>query len=367
MNHLQINFAPLKNQTPQFYIFRKIAKPEERKKDFKEFVKKLYSVEESLSYWYSFKELDGFERIEFNEDNLANWRIKKLWLEDQLYSLNQTLGNRTFLTTRFNFRLNFILENHIEGKEVVWIEPYYLKKNNLIGFLINFRFFRNRNKSKEPQTNKELVLSLALTKDFKVNKNYHIDLYTKIRQFARLFYPEHFKNSPIDFISLAKLESPKLAAKHYLFKNKVEGTSQFNGLRENGPYTMPSTIPTFIFCFKKGEERLIKELVNKLNGIGDRTFQGFEKIFKTQFHAKYLDITNLGPEDIINTIKEKIGELENCVAVFVEPTNKEKDSINFYFKVKFSSLNKKLPVQFIQYKNYRKIIYDFEFCTSTFC
>jgi hypothetical protein len=346
MDKVSLNFSALANQNFTFKSFRKLRLPDDRKGMFPNVRSvKEYINNEIIYFWYSNEFIEGFEEIECSK--VSPRSVVLLWLESELKKMNQTLEKDTYLKiNRFNFKLYFIIKTHSEGNEVVGIEPYYLEQTKEYGLLIDFKFARLSNT--KVQSIKELVLSLSLSSDFRANKNFNTDKYEKIKLFAQKYF-NFFRSTPINFKKFTEFEAPKLSAKKYVFAS-TENSSQFQGLNNDSPVRKINEIVNLIFLYKEGEERAAREFLDKLKGEHkvDKTFKGFEAVFKSSIKVFPLKYTNNDPSIICSQIIEK--RTQNMLVVIFQNDNiSSLENNNFYYHIKNLLIDNNIPSQFVSY------------------
>lgn len=179
---LQLNFSPLMEQNFSFIIYRKERKENEKRENFS-FGVHGYNLprtteiknEKYEKYWVSNTEQENFKPFECTPF-INNALTINFLLHELEQKCNATLKTDDFFT-EYSFatkKINFVLSTQIEGKQVVWVEPYYLKESAQFGFLIDFTF----NKNEAQAFNKNVqILSLSLDKSGKSNTSLYFDKY----------------------------------------------------------------------------------------------------------------------------------------------------------------------------------------------
>ena len=343
-SNIAINFSPLKNDNFSFSIYRKRRKQSDKKPDI-EFIfgsrlPEKKGESEYRPYWVSFDFIEGFEVFECKR--LANIHLTKsymLWLlkRNVLQKLKEEEHFLFLKKTKYK-RLYFVLESHKEGKETVWLEPYYLERKDKFGFLIDFKFL----KSEGVEFNRKVqILSLSLNSIGRSNTSFYSDKYIKIRSFAKLFYQDIFLNTLLDFEPSIELPYQRLVQKRFLVKNSVEIDNQ-SKMRGIGPLKGLVDTMNIFFLHKVSERKIIATFYNELQVELESIFNA-----KIKFTGHKCDeITT----DEIKILKETIlkGKYSNPLVLVLKKSQEEEDKLYYSTKYEFSKDN--IPVQFINYK-----------------
>lgn len=340
---IAINFSPLKRDNLNFYIYRKKRKSSDRKpEDSLIFGAKLPEKKGDRKfndYWVSFSEFKESEVFECNRmTNLSLTKSYILWILKKI--VNETLNENQYLVlpnTKYK-RLYFILNSYPEGKETVWLEPYYLKKEDKFGFLIDFKFLRNT----EIEFNRKIqILSLSLNSIGRSNTSFYSDKYIKIRLFAKQFYKKVFSSSSIDFDSITELPCRRLIQKRFIVKNNREVDSQ-NKMRGIGPLRELSDTMNIFFLHKVTERKIIASFYAELQKELEVIF-GVHVVLNGHKCEK---ITNQEVLKLRSLIKS--GNYSNPLVLVLKKNQEEENDLYFFTKYEFSKEN--IPVQFINYE-----------------
>ena len=187
------------------------------------------------------------------------------------------------------------LAKHPEGTETIWLEPYYLKKSDSFGFLIDYKFWINKEYQQKIQGHiDKKILRLSGTLDNKgySNKAFYLFKYEKIKLFLNKYYQnisqiKTRENNKV--FSLSKefniLNNYKLNSKTYLFGKEKESQSAYSGLQKYGPLQLPDVPAKYLFVFKEKDRNTAINLWRGLQGTTfNNTFSGIELLFKIQFN-----------------------------------------------------------------------------------
>lgn len=143
---IKINFWPLKNQHIEFVVWRKKYGGEIKEGLYSDLHKNSLPVtvddkDIRRDYWVSFTERQGFEK--FNCKGEYNNFLTKDFLFHAIVERTQgVLNQKQFILPTGKFRkcIDYVLEEHDEGSQLVWLEPYLLRVTGEFGFLLDFRF-----------------------------------------------------------------------------------------------------------------------------------------------------------------------------------------------------------------------------------
>ena len=136
-------------------------------------------------FWIVFEPQENFEEFTCKAD--YDWNLTKKFL---LLKIKENSSQLTSETREiFRERVSFIIRQHGEGDEIIWLEPYYLHETKAFGLLIDFEFRKNTNVlfSKKGQ-----VLSLSLDRHYRSNKDFYHGKYEKVQFFIRHYLPKLF-------------------------------------------------------------------------------------------------------------------------------------------------------------------------------
>jgi len=346
-----LNFISLTKQDFEFIIYRKENKGE-KKEDvgnhiyfntlpFKE------NFEERKNYWISFSQKEGFEKFVCKPE--YNIKVAEHYLYYCLMKqVKEKLDGGDYLIPKNKFRklIYLILKNHPEGNECLLVSPYYLKSDKKLGFLIDFKFIKER----EQEFNRKVQqLSLSLDKDFKSNSNYYIDKYSRLEEFKTKFYskifPLQFDNNNLELDStFISTPAYTLKTKTYIVGNSKECNSQFMGIKNYGPYKSLEKPITLLFFFKTEHKVFASDLAKSLKGEMFSTFDGIVSFFKIpNIKIKGIEVKD---NDFTKSIKIEIENKtnENFIPIIILSKNENE----LYYEIKYEILkNHKMAVQFV--------------------
>ena len=365
MANIKLNFLPLDNNSFDYTIYRKLPEGEE-KLDKSEMRYPFFEGDANttkVNYNISFKPKNGFVKYVVNSGDFLGLTKKFLLLK-----LLETLDG-TFCPYTYNHykrfteeQVEFITEEFPEGNRVIFLTPYYLEEQKKFGFLIDFKFIKNES----TQFNKQVQrLSLSLDDHYRSNKNYYSEKYHLIQSFIRFSYVTwstlNIGETKINISNkLNDVASFLLNKKEYLFNVNKSAYSQFQGIKNYGPYKRIDDQVVFVFIFeerfKSFANQLYLSLIGKLN---PGTFSGFESMFKIKFgleNVKQIGLLNNSYSElskVVNEVKQYKEGNANVIGIYIEDhdlDNKAATSANYYY-LKYNFIKEDIPLQVVNYRS----------------
>ena len=238
-----------------------------------------------IDYYISFVPCEGSTKHVCNSFDNVSMTLK--WLSYQLNEkTNETLSkNEFFIGTNFIPRISYIIKKSYYGSQVVDVEPYYLRKKRIFGFLIDFRFVATPIYKFSDEVRK---LSLSITPEGSKNKNLYMDKHRIIMSFITNTLPKLFPLQYSEGIlhikeDLYPIPCLLLNEKQYIFRNEKIFQNQFKGLSLYKPRAQPEKKPLFVFILQKNRVNVSRELVKALRGETYSTFSGMKRMFDVDF------------------------------------------------------------------------------------
>ena len=343
-----LNFFPFLDQVGRIRIFRKIALEEERPfPNCKKYKLPKNQDESYESYWVIYESCEDFE--EYDCDYRTNIVLTLNYYFNKIVSVTKEhLESKSFESIeKFNNRIYYNIENFDEGKRQVYVQPYFLKKNNKFGILLGFRF-----KNESNQFNRRIQqLSLSLDSDFRSNTSYYSDKYWMIGKFIKNDFLKIFNDiDGLKCISkFEELKSSKLDIKNYILRNG-ESNSQYQGIKKFKPLKPVKESLSLYFIYLKGKREYAIRLIEALKGQSyPNIFSGLNAIFELQIaKVKGASLDSFSDEAILTTI-EKIKELNGKVIpiVILNKKNIDKEENKDYFRLKYLFVNNNIPIQVV--------------------
>ncbi len=345
---LQINILPIENSKFTFSLYSKVYPAFEKNPlvYFTRINEEIYGV--SISAYEDFKrnDFDSFDSTE-----LTKWYLYNLLKEN---CKRNSISYNEF--DKFQRYIDIKLNEDDFGQEIVTITPTYVNSKKVFGFMLNYRFIKNKNVSFSREIQ---IRSLSLDRNGNENKNYYIDKYNKITSFIKKYYQHVFSFNDLTVSqSFLKITSSTLETKKYLFGNSNINNSQFQGIKNFGPYLPINTtnyIPKICFIYRNNEKNYSYKLYHALFGKTYPTFSGMEKMFHFALNKDSVlgeGITDYSVDNIkivIQHLKEKYPE-DFIVPVLIVPWSKEsasEEQEKLYFELKHLFLINNMASQFI--------------------
>jgi hypothetical protein len=343
--NLALNFSPLKQQNFQFQIYRKLKTANEKKESFSFAVsdralpKNKGDMNEYPRYWVSLtsqKDFEPFTCDSFDNPYLTTEylfaKLKKRCSE--ILSEDQCFADESF----FAQRMKFVNKSLREGNQLIWVEPYYLKETQKIGFLIDFKF----DKARTQQFNKKVQqLSLSLDTEYRWNKSFYADRYSQVKMFAQLYYSEVFKGTDLDFFTNELLPVSYLEKKKYVFGENKEGFSQYK-LKDYGVFEKVKEDVIIYFFYRDEESSLVKDFHKQLSNLLQNTY-GLNVTYKS------FKSNEISPESIQKVISEIKAIPENTKSLVVFLMRQKEQENDNYFRCKYEFTKENIPTQFLAY------------------
>ncbi len=366
--NIALNFLPIRKDSFYFTIYRKEFAGE-RKEDISGGLE-LYrnslpatieNIDERKEYWVSFESKNGFEIFKCKQD--YNNKLTQKWLYYLLLKKIEKLATDGKLKyekeEEFRKRLYIVLEEHKEGKQAIWLEPYYLSIAKRYGFLIDFKFVKNPNiPFAPPYARKIQQLSFSLDRNFRSNRNFYIDRYNKVKYSIDSYFSNLFPLGD-GIVEVSKeffsIQSESLDTKKYIFADQKEDNSQFIGLKQNGPLEGITDSTLFYFIFHEQEKRFAVELAGALSGSTyQNIFPGMETIFRIPFvpgsngNVKSIpiqDYSKTTSEDVMKKLKEE--NYLNKIPILIIPSKRDEESMKTYYRTKHDFISNNIPLQVV--------------------
>jgi hypothetical protein len=183
---IHLNFLPVSGPLPSFRIYRMLRidsepRPDELSVSFS--FAKDGDPDERVFYWVRPTAADGFVQYTANPDEnsgLTRWALSRALRDSVCRGLER--DKYIFDDRGFIDEIALIMRQHLEGQEVLVIQPYHLREAQQFGCLVDFHF---RLKAGVSFSRRVQQLSLSLDRNFKRNLDCYIDRIEKIQTFLR--------------------------------------------------------------------------------------------------------------------------------------------------------------------------------------
>lgn len=330
-----LNFLPVVGPLPPFRVFRKPRLGSESRPDD---ATSSYSFAKGDDphdrefYWVKLIPTDGFTEYIVGPDennDLTRWALGHALRE----AVQRTLTEDDYVldARRFLNEVSLAMRQHPEGKEMLVLQPYFLRDIHQFGYLADFHLDK---KEGVPFSRRILQLSLTLDRQFKRNLNYYIDRTAKIRTFLKERAPvlsdlhlpgtQATMNLSSDFVSLP---ARRLRSKLYVFANNRDSRSQFTGLRDYGPLQPLEAPPHLLFLFREQDRIAARTLAAALRGTKGKerfSFPGFQALFKTEIIIDsnpviLPDLSDGAMADALTEVQSRRVSIPNTLPVLVLP------------------------------------------------
>ena len=261
-------------------------------------------------------------------------------------------------STLDNYRrgVEILMAEYPEGRQVISLEPYFLRSKHQFGFLADFRFHP---KPEHRGTRRALELSLSLDRNGKANLSYYADRYSKLIAYVKKFHHKIFPltvpggQKIIVESRLVQLTPDKLTVKCYVVGSGKEAHSQFMGVRQSGPLKESQNTHLY-FVYGPDDYSLSHDLYRALRGDTFPTFPGMTRMFRVPMSKENVNGTTLSDfsVDEINRIRDRIFENaagRNVVPIVLTPFSKHDapEQNAEYWKLKHAFLSKGVPIQVV--------------------
>jgi hypothetical protein len=362
MNSIKLNFLPIITEDFIFPIYRKVIEGlVEKDSGYK--VYRLFPNSESderKNYYVSLAEQPDFERFDCHQKH--NYDLTKWFL---FHLLTEKVKN-TEVPNKFDIyqknkinELSFVVGEFDEGEQQILLSPYYLSKENIFGFIIDFKF---RKKEQLPFNKEVQRLSLSLDAKYRSNRNFYLDKHKIIHSFLT----KTFKNIrqiaygeiklEIDD-SLIPLPSSNLDKKQYIFSKNRQSASQFLGMKNYGPLEALDREVEFVFIFEDKFKNFANDVFLSLIGKSNPgTFLGMDSMFNIQLDiskVRRVSIVDYEKETLLKAVEEVVSlndTSKRTIAIFIEDYNEDHGDSEPYYFLKYHFLKKDIPLQVLNYQ-----------------
>jgi hypothetical protein len=295
---------------------------------------------------------DKFEKFTYNLND--NHDITKKLL---LYSLyNSIVANHTKYLAEikddFLSMIELVVERYDEGDRIVTLSPYYLKPKQRFGFLIDTNFRENKENS---NLRKKQELYLQIDDKGRSNKNYYSDKLSIISKIIKEAFAFEIGNKRFILSNkLVGLKYRSLDKKKYIFHKNGTSFSQFQGLRNYGPYRNPAKYRDikFYFLFTNNNRGFANQIYRALSGsLYPGTFPGLKEMFNINFEIENLeqiklsDYSFLSIDSALQILMNEKNECSRQFVIYIEENNHEKIQKDIYYYLKSKVLALGIPLQ----------------------
>jgi hypothetical protein len=359
---ISLNFLPILAESFSFTIYRQEDRGQRKEVLGQEVSKQSLPIDKCdpnsrSDYWVSLKEMDSFESFECHAD--FNQFVTRNFLYDCLLNVCQSAKPKIFFSEEKGLvenRLSFVLANHPEGEEIVWLQPYYLKSAKRFGFLIDYKFKRSSDVAFSKRIQQ---LSLSLDDKGRENRNFYSDRYDKIQWFINCYldnlFPLSFQQGTIKIAKkLILLSADALAKKTYVFNNNKTHESQYLGIKRHKPLITLDESPVLFFVYRQQDRLLSLDLYKALRGEsfpnvfpGTHTMFGF-RLSPDNVHG--ISVSNFKETEMLQ-VRDKVLSFKasHIIVILIAPWDDEEiEDSNDYFKAKHIFVSAQIPSQVVR-------------------
>ncbi|GAP69493.1 protein containing Piwi domain [Bacteroidales bacterium 6E] len=370
MANIRLNILPISETSFSFKVYRKLKHENDLKEEntFQYQLPNGAQIDDRSQYLVSFDPKEGF--VEFSASSYYAIGLTKRYLLKQLFDKLIQIGCSLPFEIKKHFsekQVEFTVHEYQQGRQLVSLSPYYLEEQKRFGFIIDFRFSKN----KDVPFNKDVqILSLSLDKQGRSNKNYYSDKFRLINNFLDKIYngiqvigAEEKSEIHIER-ELIETSVFLLNKKEYIFSNKNTANSQFQGIRNYGPLHKIDKEILFAFIFDDRFKSFANELYLSLTGKANPgTFPGLEQMFGIKIstnNVKQVKISGYSKEDLLNIVDtvnalQKANQDKKVIGIYIEDSEidvEDKEASEHYYFLKYNFIKNNLALQVV---NYRKL------------
>ena len=359
MPGIALNFFPL--VTDQFTITLYRVSYNENKRPFaadEQAVRRNLEVNGIRDYyWTLFQQIEGGIATVCEPFNNLYATVGAL-RQALLQSCHRNIAPNQFrVVGGFRRYIEITMANPPDGRQVITLEPYFLRSRGQFGFLADFRFHPNNGHF---GTRRALQLSLSLDRNGRPNRNRYADKYSKLSDFIRRFHRKLFpltlpggQSADIN-TRLVKLNPEKLGMKHYVVGRGSESRSQYMGVKHSGPLSGVHNDTHLCFIYCPENRTLARDLLRALRGNIFQTFPGMEQMFGFSIgndRVRGIPLSDFSEGEIqraADRVQTEFGG-SKVVPVILTPFSIHDDPEDYesYWYLKHVFLSRSLPVQVV--------------------
>ena len=360
---IALNFLPLETRDFSFSLFRSPYNKEERPATLSNELAVMRKLpdehDEYKAYWTTFGERLNAEKVDLSphQNNYATVDALRTALITRCKEVLDP--NRLRPIRGIRRHVEIVMHTHEEGDQVVSVEPYFLKSKKSFGFLFDFRFHPNNGYRGTPRA---LQLSLALDRDRRANLSHYADRHYHLSAFIRDLGHDFFRfelpGGQTITVSphFLALDAERLDVKRYIVGNQAESSSQFMGVKNNGPLEPTPSNVRLYFVYPREYVSLSRDIYRALFGGVFRTFSGMKGMFGTAIspaNVKGIELESFCL-DSIREVQEKVSKDQGehpSVVIVLTPFGRHDDQDNdAYWTLKHTFLSASLPIQVVSTK-----------------
>jgi hypothetical protein len=368
MANIRLNFLSLVDSDFSFDIYRKTKQEGEVKDDTVYQARLLinHEAKDKNTFLISTHAKEGYEV--FNVSSYDSINLTKRITLTSLYDMfiSQAIPYPISYQKKFGGDLiEITVDQHVKGRKLIVISSYYLEEQRRFGFLVDYRFSINKGIPFDKEMQR---LSLSLDSQYRSNKNFYADKFhivsAAISNIFSIVKCIKVADNLIIGIAPSLTEIPcfQLNKKEYIFNNNKTSYSQFQGIKNYGPYQNIDEEVEFVFLFEEKYKSFANEIYLSLVGKSNPgTFPGFSSMFKVQFglnNIKQVKIANYDTAELLNAIDQVKTIRANSagkkvIVIFIEDYLIDNDisgASDIYYFLKYNFIKEDIPLQVINYR-----------------
>lgn len=335
---IHLNFLAVASDVPSFTVYRRPRVDAQEPRPDGECMSRSLPIdggdpESRSSFWVRFAPLPAFEpyvvRASANNDLTRSMLFHAL-----REAAARTLDGSQFSVPKKGFldEVSFVMANHVEGQELLIVQPYFLRVLRRFGYLVDFHFRLAENATFSRRVQQ---LSLSLDHGFRRNLDFYADRTERIRAFVskreKVFGALRVPGGTAAIRlsnEFSAVPAIRLRSRTYIFGNGRQSKSQFTGLRDHGPMKPLDQAPKLLFIFREADRPAARKLAMSLRGSGGKerfTFPGFRAIFKTdlQIDSNPIVLPDFSHSSMMAALTRVKQETGLVVPVLVLPDSSE--------------------------------------------
>lgn len=364
-DQITLNFLRLRDQPLRFTVHRRRHVSHEQNESSESFIwiGMMPSVQHQDEGKYEqfdvkIEAFEGSAAYSFDSSSAVNLS-KAIAFERIVANCEKNLGSGKFHVLRgYRRRVRLVLTHDEYGEQVLWLEPYFLKRMRSLGFLIGFEFVCSPDKRHDREV---LRRSLSLDSQYRENRDFYADYLAKLGEFAERFrealFPGTTEGVPfaVDWPPVS-LEPDKLSKKQYQFGGQQVSASQFMGVKSHGPLKILESKPVLCFLYQEEKKPFAHDLYFALAGkTFPAVFPGMNQMFSMEVGRQSTEgvvIDSFDADhvaDRIQAVKERRPD-DDLLPIILFPWSRHRatpESDKAYYSIKHRLLQLGLSSQFV--------------------
>ncbi|MCZ7591037.1 MAG: Piwi domain-containing protein [Kiritimatiellae bacterium] len=366
---IALNLMPITPQAFNMTVYRRAAERGDQKPlppEVKQYrlPPSIASEDEFVPFDVSLAKRDGFDA--FACDSTTNWYLTLWYIANLLNAKSaEALPPDSYLcNSHFGDRIAFVLDQDALGQSTVELQPYYLRSEKLLGFLVGHHFRVAPGVAFDRRVQQR---SLSLDQSFGENKDYYADQYGMIERFLKTYQAQLFPitlpdGTRIDVdLRMARLPAERLRTKTYVFAGNTTASSQFMGVKSRGPLRPLNNDSLICFMYRPADKPLSHDLYRALRGDTYGTFKGMNDMFQFSLGTEHVigvpldGFDKASLDDGIARMKGQIGSRTTLPLILFPWSRLDPDPAGkqAYYQLKHCFLSHGFPTQLVSLRKLR--------------